>query len=39
VKSLPWIVPFIANGRLRKDTRRAIQRLQQGLLPEETKGY
>ncbi|TXT37562.1 MAG: hypothetical protein FD135_3555 [Comamonadaceae bacterium] len=39
VKSLPWIVPFIANGRLRKDVQRATQRLQQGLLPEETKGY
>ncbi|MDR3367556.1 hypothetical protein [Rhodoferax sp.] len=39
VKSLPWIVPYVANGRLRKDTQRATQRLQQGLLPEETKGY
>jgi hypothetical protein len=39
VKSLPWIVPYIANGRLRKDVQRATQRLQQGLLPEETKGY
>lgn len=39
VKSLPWIVPLIANGRLRKDVQRATQRLQQGLLPEETKGY
>lgn len=39
VKSLPWLVPFIANGRLRKDALRARQRLQQGLLPQETKGY
>jgi ribulose-5-phosphate 4-epimerase/fuculose-1-phosphate aldolase len=39
VRALPWLVRFIANGRLRKDVQRATQRLQQGLLPEETKGY
>jgi len=39
VRPLPWLVRFIANRRLRKDERRARQRLAQGLLPEEAKGY
>jgi hypothetical protein len=39
VKSLPWLVRTIANGRLMKDEKRAVARFQQGLLPEEAKGY
>jgi ribulose-5-phosphate 4-epimerase/fuculose-1-phosphate aldolase len=39
VKSLPRIVSFIANRRLAKDERRATERFQQDLLPEEPKGY
>ena len=39
VRPLPWLVRRIANGRLRKDARRAVQRFAQGLLPEEARGY
>lgn len=39
VRPLPWIVRRIANGRLAKDSRRAVERLLQGRLPEESKGY
>lgn len=39
VSPLPWIVRYVANGRLMKDERRARQRVRAGLLPEETKGY
>lgn len=39
VKPLPWIVRFVANRRLMKDERRAGERFQRGLLPEESKGY
>lgn len=39
VKQLPWLVRYIANGRLLKDQRRATQRFSEGLLPNETKGY
>jgi ribulose-5-phosphate 4-epimerase/fuculose-1-phosphate aldolase len=37
--TLPWWVCHIANGRLKKDQRRASERFAQGLLPEEVKGY
>jgi ribulose-5-phosphate 4-epimerase/fuculose-1-phosphate aldolase len=37
--TLPWWVCHIANGRLKKDQKRAAQRFAQGLLPEEVKGY
>ncbi|HEX5785448.1 MAG TPA: hypothetical protein VFY35_12015 [Burkholderiaceae bacterium] len=39
VRPLPWIVRFVANRRLSKDQRLALQRLQQGQLPTESKGY
>ena len=39
VRPLPWIVRFVANRRLGKDQQRAAARLQQGLMPEESKGY
>ena len=39
VRPLPWIVRLVANRRLAKDQQRAAARLQQGLLPEESKGY
>jgi len=37
--TLPWWVCRIANGRLKKDQKRAAQRFAQGLLPDEVKGY
>jgi hypothetical protein len=37
--TLPWWVCRIANGRLKKDQRRATERFALGLLPEEVKGY
>ena len=39
VKPLPWIVRYVANGRLMKDEKRARERVAAGLLPEESKGY
>ncbi|WP_422845312.1 hypothetical protein [Acidovorax sp. M2(2025)] len=39
VRPLPWIVRWVANRRLAKDQQRAAARFQQGLLPEESKGY
>jgi ribulose-5-phosphate 4-epimerase/fuculose-1-phosphate aldolase len=39
IHTLPWWVCRIANGRLKKDQRRARERFAQGLLPEEVKGY
>ncbi|GFZ91207.1 class II aldolase/adducin family protein [Dyella caseinilytica] len=39
VHTLPWWVCHIANGRLKKDQRRASERFAQGVLPEEVKGY
>jgi hypothetical protein len=39
VTTLPWLVTRIANGRMRKDERRAAERFAQGLLPEESRGY
>ncbi|HKT27225.1 class II aldolase/adducin family protein [Dyella sp.] len=37
--TLPWWVCHIANGRLKKDQKRAARRFAQGVLPEEVKGY
>ncbi|HEX7641238.1 MAG TPA: hypothetical protein VF472_03405 [Burkholderiaceae bacterium] len=39
IKALPWLVRFIANGRLRKDQRRATERFAAGLFAEESRGY
>jgi hypothetical protein len=39
IHTLPWWVCHIANGRLKKDQRRASERFAQGLLPDEVKGY
>lgn len=39
VQPLPWLVRYIANGRLMKDEALARQYVRQGHLPEETKGY
>lgn len=39
VRPLPWIVRWVANRRLAKDQQRAAARFQQGLQPEESKGY
>jgi hypothetical protein len=39
VQPLPGLVRWIANGRLKKDQRRAAARLAAGLLPEEGRGY
>ncbi|MDP9900855.1 hypothetical protein [Variovorax ginsengisoli] len=39
VRSLPWVVRYVANRRLMKDEHRACLRVRQGLLPEESKGY
>lgn len=39
VRALPWIVRLVANRRLAKDERRAVERFLQGQLPEESKGY
>jgi hypothetical protein len=39
VRALPWIVRLVANRRLRRDERRAMARLAQGMLPDEAKGY
>ncbi len=39
VRELPWWVRRIANGRLRKDQRRAAAAFAAGELPVESKGY
>jgi hypothetical protein len=39
VQALPWIVRWVANGRLRKDQRRARDATAHGQLPEEARGY
>jgi ribulose-5-phosphate 4-epimerase/fuculose-1-phosphate aldolase len=39
VHTLPWWVCHIANGRLKKDQKRARERFASGQLPEEVKGY
>lgn len=37
--TLPWWVCRIANGRLKKDQKRAAEQFALGKLPEEVKGY
>jgi ribulose-5-phosphate 4-epimerase/fuculose-1-phosphate aldolase len=39
VKALPWLVRHIANGRLKKDERRAAEAFSCGELPRESSGY
>jgi ribulose-5-phosphate 4-epimerase/fuculose-1-phosphate aldolase len=39
VRTLPWWVRRIANGRLAKDARAAAEAFQRGGVPEESKGY
>lgn len=39
VDTLPWWVCRIANGRLRKDQRHAIEHFARGELPDESNGY
>lgn len=39
VEALPWLVRYIANGRLRKDQRRAALAYGRGVYPEESKAY
>ena len=39
VDTLPWWVCRIANGRLRKDQRHAVEHFARGELPEESVGY
>ncbi|WP_288392318.1 class II aldolase/adducin family protein [uncultured Herbaspirillum sp.] len=39
IGELPWLVRYIANGRLRKDRRRAADAFAQGQLPAESRGY
>ncbi|APW43174.1 hypothetical protein [Rhodoferax saidenbachensis] len=39
VKALPWLVRWVANRRLFKDQQKAIGRVRQGLLPQESAGY
>jgi ribulose-5-phosphate 4-epimerase/fuculose-1-phosphate aldolase len=39
VGTLPWWVQRIVHGRLRRDERRAAQRIARGLLAEEARGY
>jgi hypothetical protein len=39
IRPLPWLVRWIANGRMKKDQRRAAERFTAGRLPEESQGY
>ncbi|ANH67016.1 hypothetical protein [Mitsuaria sp. 7] len=39
LRTLPWIVRHVANGRLMKEEARAQEQVRQGLRPEETRGY
>src|ERR1035437_4382472 len=39
VKTLPWLVRYIANSRLFKDERRATQAFDRGEFPVESRGY
>ncbi|HET6553068.1 MAG TPA: hypothetical protein VFG49_05960 [Dyella sp.] len=39
VDTLPWWVCRIANGRLRKDQRHAVEHFLRGQLPDESNGY
>lgn len=39
LRTLPWIVRHVANGRLMKEEARAREQVRRGLKPEETRGY
>ncbi|SDT07035.1 hypothetical protein NLK61_25285 [Pseudomonas fuscovaginae UPB0736] len=39
ISQLPWLIDFIANGRLLKDEKRAAQAYASGQLPQEIRGY
>ncbi|OWQ45735.1 hypothetical protein CDL60_17875 [Roseateles noduli] len=39
LRTLPWIVRHVANGRLLKEEERAREQVRRGLRPEETRGY
>ncbi|MDH0863943.1 hypothetical protein [Mitsuaria sp. GD03876] len=39
VRTLPWLVRHVANGRLMKEQARARDQVRRGCLPEETRGY
>ncbi|WP_431286962.1 hypothetical protein [Roseateles chitinivorans] len=39
LRTLPWIVRHVANGRLMKEEARAREQVRRGLRPEETRGY
>ncbi|RZI55924.1 MAG: hypothetical protein EOP37_26260 [Rubrivivax sp.] len=39
VRTLPWLVRHVANGRLMKEEARAREKVRRGLRPEETRGY
>lgn len=39
LRTLPWLVRHVANGRLMKEEARAREQVRRGLRPEETRGY
>lgn len=39
ISLLPWLIDFVANGRLLKDEKRAAKAYASGQLPEEIRGY
>ncbi|MFX1678482.1 hypothetical protein PV762_04555 [Mitsuaria sp. CC2] len=39
LRTLPWLVRHVANGRLMKEEARAREKVRRGLRPEETRGY
>jgi len=39
LRTLPWIVRHVANGRLMKEEARAREQVRRGLKPDETRGY
>lgn len=39
VRQIPWLVRWIATGRLRRDQRRAARRIGRGQMPERVAGY
>ena len=39
LRTLPWLVRHVANGRLMKEEARARDQVRRGLRPEETRGY
>jgi hypothetical protein len=39
VHALPWLVRYVANGRLMKEEARARIQVRSGAVPQETRGY